>query len=290
MRAWLLPVLAIMAGAVSGCALTVDNIDVPYQPLAARPPTPGASSVTIAVKATDERTTHRDRVSSKKNGYGMEMAAIVATNNVVQTLQAGIAQELASDGFAVKEGGYELGLAVVTFYNDFKTGFFSGEAVAEVAFNAKLLRPDKSVVYTKYISGQGQVANIQLATGDNARTALVAAMSSAVGNLFADGEFRTALLIPGTVPPVAGRPPEPVVAVPPPAAPPARVVGSDAPAAAPAEPILVGDGSCLYKPPFAGQALQRIENGQTYTALPANRFAIPPVWRCSNGKLIHVPQ
>ena len=290
MRAWLLPVLAIMAGAVSGCALTVDNIEVPYQPLAARPPTPGASSVTIAVKATDERTTYRDRVSSKKNGYGMEMAAIVATNDVVQTLRAGVAQELAAEGFVVKDGGHELSLAVVKFYNDFKVGFFSGDAKAEVAFNAKLLRPDKSVVFTKYISGQGQVGNIQLASGDNARGALVGAMSSAVGNLLADSEFRTALLVPGTAPPVAGRPPEPVVAVPPPAVPPTSAVGSDPPAAAPAEPILVGDGSCLYKSPFAGQAPQHLANGETYTALARTPFGVPQVWRCTNGRLVHVPQ
>jgi hypothetical protein len=62
--------------------LTTDNIEVPYRSLAARPPTPGASGITIAVKASDERTTYRDRVSSKKNGYGMEMAPIVATNDV----------------------------------------------------------------------------------------------------------------------------------------------------------------------------------------------------------------
>ena len=289
MRAWLLPVLAIMAGAVSGCALTVDNIDVPYQPLAARPPTPGASSVTIAVKATDDRTTYRDRVSTKKNGYGMEMAPIVATNDVVQTLRAAVAQELASEGFVVNEGGHVLNLSVVKFYNDFKVGFFSGDAMAEVAFNAKLLRPDKSVVFTKFVSGQGQEPNIQLASGDNARAALVRAMGRAVANLLADREFRTALLVPGAAPPVAGRSAEPVVAAPP-VTTPASSAGNDAPAAAPGEPVLVGDGSCLYKPPFRGQSPQRIENGQTYTALARSQYAIPVVWRCTNGKLKQVPQ
>jgi hypothetical protein len=201
-----------------------------------------------------------------------------------------VAQELAAEGYVVNDGGHELSLSVVKFYNDFKVGFFSGDAIAEVAFNAKLLRPDKSVAFTKYVSGQGQVANIQLASGDNAREALVGAMGSAVGNLLADGEFRTALLVPGSAPPVAGRPAAPVVAVPPPISAPATRAGSDPPAAAPAEPILVGDGSCLYKPPFAGQAPQHLANGESYTALPRTSFGIPQVWRCTNGKLVHVPQ
>jgi hypothetical protein len=73
-----------------GCALTTAKIDVAYQPLAQAVPVQGASAVKVHVSVIDgrttSRTTNRDRVSVKKNGYGMEMASIVATNNIPDTV------------------------------------------------------------------------------------------------------------------------------------------------------------------------------------------------------------
>ena len=59
----------------------------------------------------------------------------------------------------------------------------AGEAVqpvpgaenAEVAFNAKLTRPDNSLLFTKYYDASGTEPNIQLTTGSNARAALIQA-------------------------------------------------------------------------------------------------------------------
>ena len=114
----------------------VEQVDIPYQPAAAA--VQGASGVRVDVAATDSRTTYRDRVSSKKNGYGMEMAAIVAKADVPASVAEAFRRELTARGFVMAPGGGTVQIELIRFYNDFKSGFWSGEAVANVAFNVKV--------------------------------------------------------------------------------------------------------------------------------------------------------
>jgi len=64
--------------ALSGCALTTDRIDIGYDQKQGIVQMPGANKVSVAVQVADLRQ-DKGKVSSKKNGYGMEMAPIVAT-------------------------------------------------------------------------------------------------------------------------------------------------------------------------------------------------------------------
>jgi uncharacterized lipoprotein len=178
----------------SACALTTENIDVPYQPAGKAGPVDGASAATVSITGVDGRTAYRDRVSSKKNGYGMEMAAIVANNNIPQTVGNAIQQELSAQGFKIGPGHAEVSAEVVKFYNDFKIGFFSGDAYAEVALNVKVLTQGKTLVYAKYYEANGTEPNIQLATGDNARAALIVALRNAVHSVVSDPALQKALL------------------------------------------------------------------------------------------------
>lgn len=189
----------------SGCALTTAQIDVPYQPAAPAAQIPGASNASVQVTATDGRTTYRDRVSSKKNGYGMEMAAIVATKDVTVSVADAFRQELTARGFKIDAGGGTVQVELVRFYNDFKTGFFSGDAVANVAFNVKVVSPNSSISFSKYYEGTGTVPNIQIAGGDNARDALVKAFTTSVNSAVSDPDFINAVLAAG------GQTPQPVV-------------------------------------------------------------------------------
>jgi uncharacterized lipoprotein len=189
-------VLVALALATSACALTTDNIDVPYQPAANETPgaVAGASSATVAVASVDARTTYRDRVSTKKNGYGIEMAAILATNDIPKTVGDAIRQELTARGFKLGSGQAQLTVEVVKFYNDFKSGFFSGDAVADVALNVKIQRGDGTIVMTKFYDGSGTEPNIQIAGGSNARLALIAAFRDAVHSVVSDPALIKALL------------------------------------------------------------------------------------------------
>lgn len=185
---------AVLGLALSGCALTTETIDVPYQPdNATRASVDGASSTTVAVTAVDNRATYRDRVSSKKNGYGMEMAAIIASNDIPVAVGDAVKSELQARGYKIGSGGLEVKIELVKFYNDFKNGMFSGDANAEVSMNVKVVRPDQSIVFSKFYTATGTEPNIQLATGSNARAALIIAFRNVVTSVVADPDLHKAL-------------------------------------------------------------------------------------------------
>jgi uncharacterized lipoprotein YajG len=168
----------LLALSLSACALTTDYIDAPYVPLGPAVPVAGASAVTVSVAAKDARTTYRDRVGSKKNGYGTEMAPIVANNDVIETTRAAIESELAKRGFVVAPGGTVVSVDVNRFYNDFKTGFFAGDSIAEIAVTVKVVGVDKSLLFTQHYEATGKEPNIQVMAGHNARAALSDALKA----------------------------------------------------------------------------------------------------------------
>ena len=71
--------LILIAFVFTGCALTEDKIDIPYQGRANITVVDGADKVNVEVKNEDKRTVFKDRVGAKKNGYGMEMGKMKAT-------------------------------------------------------------------------------------------------------------------------------------------------------------------------------------------------------------------
>lgn len=182
-----------LAAMTSACAFTTETINVPYQSTGQTTPIAGASSDTVAVAATDGRTTYRDRVGTKKNGYGMEMAPIIASNNIPQTVASAIQQELAAEGYQIGPGHALLKVDVVKFYNDFKPGFVSGDAVADVALNVKVIGSGDELIYAKYYDASGIEPNIMLYGGDNARAALIKAFGNAIHSVISDPSLQRAL-------------------------------------------------------------------------------------------------
>lgn len=83
---------------------------------------------------------------------------------------------------------------LVKFYNDFKTGFWSGDAVGEVVMGIKVKKADGNITYAKSITGTYTETGVQLASGNNAKTALEGALRDAVAKLTKDDEFIKALL------------------------------------------------------------------------------------------------
>ncbi len=188
--------LALLAAMLmcSGCALITAHVDIPYQAATTAAPVPGAPMTTVEVSTADARTTYRDRVGTKKNGYGMEMAAIVPTNSLPDTVTGAFRQELSARGFRIGTGGADVHVDLVRFYDDFKPGFFSGDAVATVAFTVKVTAPGGTSSFTKYYEGTGTEPNIQIMGADNARSALVKAFTNAVTSAVSDPDLIQALL------------------------------------------------------------------------------------------------
>jgi uncharacterized lipoprotein YajG len=202
-RRWLRVMLALTVSMfASGCALTQDRIEIAYASTAPPVLVKGAERVGVEVRVVDSRQVSstddlgkgESKVSAKKNGFGMEMAAIVATNDIPAILRGAITSELAGRGFTIRAGSIVVLVELSKYWNDFKVGAFSGSAAAEMTMNVQVKGPDGSIVFTKLVTGQGMAREIALASGDNAKVALEAALRNAVGQVVAEGDFISALL------------------------------------------------------------------------------------------------
>jgi len=191
--------VALLAMGISGCALTEDAIPVNYSAPMNVSLVDGAKNVTVAVQPSDGRVSNRDRVSTKKNGYGMEMAKITAANDVVAEVGKAVETELASLGFTIGTGGIAISIQTTNFYSDFKTGFWTAEAVAEVAFDLTARNPDGSLVYSRSYRAVGMNKDIMMMMGEQARPALEAALRDAVQLVVRDADLHAALVRSSTV-------------------------------------------------------------------------------------------
>jgi len=156
----------------------------------------------------------RARVSVKKNGYGMEMAPIVSATDIAAFVRANVALELARRGFTVGQTGLVVNVDLRKYFNDFKLGFMSGDATAEVIFDvtAYQIGPDGEgpPIFLGHFEGAGENNGIQICSGENAKVALDAAFVDAMRLMFSDRRFLAALMQTAAPPPYA--PPTPPVA------------------------------------------------------------------------------
>lgn len=180
---------------LSGCALTTDRIDLQYSQQAGVSQIPGANNVSVSVQVADQRQ-DKSKVSAKKNGFGMEMAPIVANEDVAVTVRRAIEQELQARGFRLGSEAALVNIAadLTRFYNDHKTGVFAGDAVADLNMSVTVKSKKGGVVYTRQLTAEGIEPNTQLMTGNNARLALNRALENGMKMLFEDQAFLSALL------------------------------------------------------------------------------------------------
>lgn len=136
----------------------------------------------------------RDKVCYKKNAYGMELGEIISNNDVVELVRNSINTELTNRGFIVNGGDIAINIELIKFFNDFKTGFFAGDASAEVLMGSQVIQSNGNIIYNKTITGNYVEHNIQLATGNNAKLALEGALKDAVSKLVNDSDFIMALM------------------------------------------------------------------------------------------------
>jgi uncharacterized lipoprotein YajG len=182
---------------VAGCALSEDAIQVRYSPPDAGAVARPSNGVAVTVVGKDGRGSRRDRVSTKKNGYGMEMAKITAANDLATEVANAVQSELQKLGFSVGPGGARISVELDTFYNDFKMGLFSGDAVAELKFTLIAYAVDGSILYTKSYQATGTNPNIMLMEGSQAKVALDAALREAVQQVTFDRTLHSLLLSAG---------------------------------------------------------------------------------------------
>ena len=182
----------------SGCAFTVDREDVNYI-ASSTPVTPviGAAGTTVQVATVDRRSGDPLQISSKKNGYGMEMAAIVSNRPIGDIIQDAISSELRRRGFTVGASPLIITAEVVRFRSNFETGFFSADSRADVTISVQVRSATGAIAYTRTISGEARETGVQIMGGKNAKASLEKALPDAIDRLMADPAFIQALVSPG---------------------------------------------------------------------------------------------
>jgi uncharacterized lipoprotein len=196
MRMKTLAIAVCMAATLSGCALTTDTIALQYTAQSGVAKIPGANNVSVSVQISDQRQ-DKSKVSSKKNGFGMEMAPIIATEDVTVTIRRAIEQELVVRGFQLGSDTALVHIAadLTRFYNDHKLGFFAGDAIADLNMSVNVKSKKGDLLYAKQVVAQGIEPNTQLMTGENAKLALNRALENGMKLLFEDRAFLNALLM-----------------------------------------------------------------------------------------------
>ena len=186
-------IAAIAAGLLSACALTEDKVPVDYIPNEGVTQVVGAEAISLTVTSADKRTQFADRISTKKNMYGMEMARIVAANDVVEVVRGGVERELKAQGFAVGPGNASITVELQNFYNNFRVGFATGGAVADVALAVKVRNAGGALVYSQ--TYDASLSNdVFMASGENAKAALEKALTTATRKIVDDKALQEALL------------------------------------------------------------------------------------------------
>lgn len=185
----------VAVSGLSGCALTTEQIELNYTQQAGVARVVGAENVAVNVQVADQRL-DKSKVSSKKNGYGMEMAPITSAEDVAATVRKAIEKELQARGFQLGSDAALVKVAadITRFYNDHKMGFFAGDAVADLNLSVTVKSKGGALLYAKQITAQGKEANTQLASGNNAKLALEQALGNGMKMLFDDPAFVSALL------------------------------------------------------------------------------------------------
>lgn len=177
---------------LTGCAFTTDKIELSYKLRGARDKIAGAEMVPVEVTITDNRRV-RDRVGKKMNGYGKEMGAIVSTTDVTELVKQAIETELAQRGFLHGNAVLVSGDLNV-FYNRFKRGTWSADAVATIDLKLEVKHPGGNALYSRDLAVEGAETSIQMASGHNAKAALETALWKAMDDLFGDPAFCAAIL------------------------------------------------------------------------------------------------
>jgi uncharacterized lipoprotein YajG len=180
-----------LAATVTACATTEETVSVGYLPSSA-PVTAGAEAIQVTVTAVDARTTNRARISTKINGYGMEMAPIRSKEEVADIVRDALSAEFKQHGYKLAAGGPKVEAKVTTFYNQFGVGMWSGKANSEVNLTVAVTSPSGAQVYSRDLTGKAS-KTVQMAGGKNAALSLSEALADDFKTLFADEAFTKAL-------------------------------------------------------------------------------------------------
>lgn len=184
--------LIILSTLFTSCALMRDHVAIGYKPCCTPQTLVGAENIVVAVNVNDCRV--KNNLGCKSTNLDVEMANIMAKNDVAQVFKDAVIWELQQRGFVVANGGSYLSIELCKFFNDFKEGFFSASANSETVLNVSLRNKDGALLYAKTIFGFGGEETCFVVGGNNASLALERSLQNAIQRLMNDPDFIWALL------------------------------------------------------------------------------------------------
>ncbi|TWB35899.1 YajG family lipoprotein [Nitrospirillum pindoramense] len=185
---------------LAGCALSEDVATVKYVPTKAEVV---VDAKPVGLTVVDARTSDRNRISAKINGFGTEMAAIRSDKDVPAIVTDAFKTELEARGFHVQAGGRPITVSVNQFYNQYGAGVFSGTATADVNLTVAVGNGSGAPAFSQTYAGTAK-KTILMANGSNAAETVASALNDALAKMFADPAFVATLT--GKASPVVATP------------------------------------------------------------------------------------
>ena len=190
------PIILAIAICLSctGCAIIPSTVEVVYQSAVPAAPVLGAQAVSVIAVVTDDRKGRPDLIGVKKNGYGMEMADIRASRPVAAIVQEAVIDELRKKGFTISPGRVQVLVGLTKLSNDFKMGFFSGDAVSEVILSVQVKGVGDRMTFAKTITGDNSLPGVMIMEGHNAKASVEPALTMVIAKLMNDPAFIQAIV------------------------------------------------------------------------------------------------
>lgn len=189
--------LLLAAGLLSGCIFFPDKqpyVAITYNSQTGVIPIAGARDVKVKVEMIDSRSTIY-KVSDYDAFPSTVTGILTTTNNTASdAVKNAIETELAQRGFSLAGSNVVVVVELTRYYTIFKSGTWSGTAVAQLDMNVQMKGTDGNILFTRLVAAEGTTPHIQRESVKNVKIALDAALQDAMAKLFSDGTFADALL------------------------------------------------------------------------------------------------
>jgi len=176
----------------SGCAFTHETVAVTYLPQDGVSKVAGAGDVQVKVEVRDVRP-RTDRISSKRNGYGMECAPMTSEEDVTTIVSNAIQTELRNRGFRVDGQSVLVIVDLIEFYCDFKMGLFAADADGRVAMEVQVKKKGGKVFYKRTVEAEHH-KGAGVTSHGNVKVVMEAALQKAMHSLMEDTAMIDAIL------------------------------------------------------------------------------------------------
>lgn len=192
-KAHLFGLLAIMGLAMlfSGCSTKGGYVTLSYLPQSNVVRAQGAELRRAQIIVIDQRAI-RDRVSAKKNMQGVEVAPIIATNDIGAVLTRALESELSNRGYVVDAGGAVIEVKLQKLYTDYQVNIASRRANTESLVNVRVMNVDGDELFQKIIREEWSKPGM-LMSAKRVNKALDTALREMVQALFRDPAFLEAV-------------------------------------------------------------------------------------------------